>query len=110
MTTLELERNDIAVLPDAANACIGELTNLKKLSLDGNKIATLPASIGRLTALETLVLDNNDLTSTIENAVPASISSLPQQQPHRDAPRLHRQDDGLEDALARAEQAHIYAS
>ena len=101
VTKLDLDDNDIAVVPDA----IGALTNLKELNLDGNKIATLPASIGRLTALETLNLDSNILT-----AVPSSIGSLPQQQPHRDAPRLHRQDDGLEDALARAEQAHIYAS
>jgi hypothetical protein len=66
VTTLVLNFNDIAVVPDA----IGALTNLKYLSLRGNKIATLPASIGRLTALEMLYLANNILT-----AVPASIGS-----------------------------------
>ena len=71
ITKLYLLRNDIAVLPDAANASIGALTNLKFLDLGGNKIATLPDSVGRLTALETLHLYNNILT-----AVPASIGSL----------------------------------
>ena len=67
VTKLDLEYNNIAVLPDA----IGALTNLKELQLDGNEIVTLPASIGRLTALETLNLDNNILT-----AVPSSIGCL----------------------------------
>ena len=67
VTTLVLDHNDIAVVPDA----IGALTNLKFLNLGGNQIATLPASIGRLTALETLHLGGNNLT-----AVPASICSL----------------------------------
>ena len=67
VTKLDLEGNDIAVVPDA----IGALTNLKYLGLSDNKIATLPASIGRLTALETLCLGSNILT-----AVAASIGSL----------------------------------
>jgi hypothetical protein len=67
VTGLELDRNDIAVVPDA----IGALTNLKYLRLNGNKIATFPASIGRLAALEELYLGGNILT-----AVPASIGSL----------------------------------
>ena len=71
VTKLVLFYNDIAVVPDAANASIGALTNLKYLHLEGNKIATLPASIGRLTALETL-----DLTYNILTTVPASIGSL----------------------------------
>ena len=67
VTKLDLEYNDIAVLPDA----IGALTNLKELHLDGNKIATLPASIGRLTALETLDLDNNILTAVPAQSAPS---------------------------------------
>jgi len=67
VTKLNLDNNDIAVVPDA----IGALANLKYLDLGDNKIAMLPASIGRLTALEDLNLYSNILT-----AVPASIGSL----------------------------------
>jgi len=67
VTRLILISMNIAVLPDE----IGALTNLKHLSVYGNKIATLPDSIGRLTALNILYLGENILT-----AVPASIGYL----------------------------------
>ena len=67
VTSLILISIDIPVLPDE----IGALTNLKHLSVYGNKIATLPDSIGRLTALNILYLGENILT-----AVPASIGYL----------------------------------
>ena len=67
VTNLALDTNDIAVLPDAANASIGAsigaLTNLKRLSLSWNKIHTLPASICLLTAMKELYLSNNQLTA-----------------------------------------------
>ena len=71
ITKLALSGNDIAVVPDVANASIGELTNLKELYITENKIATLPDSIGKLTGLNTLCLQRNKLT-----ALPSSIGSL----------------------------------
>jgi Leucine-rich repeat (LRR) protein len=45
---------------------IGNLQNLKKLTLKGNQLEEVPESIGQLTELRTLDLSNNNLTSLPE--------------------------------------------
>ena len=62
---LNLDRNEIASLPDALPA------SLKWLRLNHNKLTSLPESIGSLTGLKRLYLGNNQLT-----ALPDAIASL----------------------------------
>ncbi|MCP4570266.1 MAG: hypothetical protein GY841_22020 [FCB group bacterium] len=66
-TVLNLSYLDISELPIE----IGQLTNLRALCLDDNKLISIPESIGQLTNLQTLDLDYNQLTS-----IPESIGRL----------------------------------
>lgn len=52
-----------AAVPD----CLGELTGLTKLILDGNGLKSLPASIGSLSELNTLNMANTQLTELPES-------------------------------------------
>lgn len=62
---------------------IGDLTNLKELSLGSNHLTgAIPTSVGNLTALETLYLSKN----TLAGEVPASFSSLVALQVGSDSP------------------------
>ena len=47
-------------------AALGELTALKTLHLDGNRLTSVPKELGGLTALTVLVLGGNQLTSVPE--------------------------------------------
>ena len=60
--TLQLQCNQIAVLPD----WIGQLTELEELHLAHNQLASLPASIGRLSKLRKLTINHNQLESLPE--------------------------------------------
>jgi Leucine-rich repeat (LRR) protein len=68
-TTFELNLSckELTSLPES----IGELVNLKILSLYNNQLTSLPESIGKLTNLNILYLENNQLTS-----LPESIGKL----------------------------------
>jgi hypothetical protein len=65
--SLEASGNELQSLPES----IGNLVNLKDLSLFDNQLQTLPESIGNLVNLRKLWLDNNQLQS-----LPASIGNL----------------------------------
>ncbi|MCP4668964.1 MAG: GTPase [Deltaproteobacteria bacterium] len=58
-TVLDLSKMDLRRLPPE----IGRLTNLKKLSLDGNELRALPPQIGQLTNLNVLLLNDNQLSA-----------------------------------------------
>ena len=67
---VELELEDFG-LSGAVPAEIGQLTLLRVLNLNDNKLTSLPAEIGQLTLLKVLWLDENQLTS-----LPAEIGQL----------------------------------
>jgi len=62
-----LDGNVLASLP----ASVGKLTALKLLSCNGNRVASLPASIGALSSLEALELSGNAL-----RVLPDAIAAL----------------------------------
>ncbi len=64
---LDLDGNRIYKLPES----IGELTKLKILNLANNQIKTLPDSLGNLVSLEYLILDHNIL-----NKLPSTLNLL----------------------------------
>lgn len=64
---LTFRSNELTELPDS----IGQLTNLRTLSLSSNRLTSLPESIGQLTQLRTLRLNSCPLTS-----LPESIGQL----------------------------------
>ena len=58
--------------------CIGDLTALKYLSLEGNKLnGNIPESIGKLTSLEKLSLMSNELNGNIPESI-GNLTSLKQ--------------------------------
>src|ERR1700749_87827 len=68
LRSLILDSNRLTTLP----TCIGQLVHLDRLDLSGNLLSELPESIGQLTDLETLFLDNNKLIK-----LPKSLLNLP---------------------------------
>jgi tetratricopeptide (TPR) repeat protein len=58
LTTLNARNLGLTGVPD----CIGELSLLEKLNLNGNSISTLPESIGNLIGLTHLNISDNQLT------------------------------------------------
>jgi GTPase SAR1 family protein len=66
-TFLYLIESGLSTLPPE----IGQLSELKRLSLHGNYLTELPPEIGRLTRLEALYLDNNQI-----KALPPEIGRL----------------------------------
>lgn len=66
---LDLRSLDLSELP----SCIGQLTQLGDLLLNGNNLTCLPAEIGQLTQLKNLALQDNKLTS-----LPPEIGQLAQ--------------------------------
>ncbi|MFX1258672.1 MAG: leucine-rich repeat domain-containing protein, partial [Promethearchaeota archaeon] len=64
---LWLQYNKLTTLPES----IGDLKSLKKLNLTDNKLTTLPESIGNLSSLKELLLWNNQLST-----LPESIGNL----------------------------------
>ncbi|MGF1601689.1 MAG: leucine-rich repeat domain-containing protein [Thermosynechococcaceae cyanobacterium] len=66
-TELELGNLSLTQVPSG----IGQLTNLRSLSLTCNQLSGLPAEIGQLNNLQVLDLDNNQLCS-----LPLEISQL----------------------------------
>jgi len=59
LTQLNLtDQPNVSTIP----ACIGNLSNLKKLNLWNNGLNSLPPEIGNLSALESLNVSNNNLT------------------------------------------------
>lgn len=67
LTRLNLYGNRIEALPES----IGNLVNLVELNLGDNQLTSVPASIGRLTALTRVDLDRNRIS-----ALPGSIGRL----------------------------------
>ena len=65
--SLDLSNLNLRTLPDA----IGNLGNLKKLILNGNRLSTLPETMWDLDDLQKLSLENNEL-----RAVPDVVCSL----------------------------------
>jgi len=71
LRTLSLANNQLTALPE----WLGQLTQLKTLSLANHQLTALPESMGQLTQLQYLSLDNNQLT-----ALPESMGQLTQLQ------------------------------
>src|SRR5215469_8504753 len=67
-TLLDLSFLGLATIPNS----IGQLANLRYLSLDDNQITAIPDSIAELESLMDLSLDDNQIT-----AIPDSIAQLP---------------------------------
>ena len=61
--SLGINFKEIPILPD----CLGELTNLRLLSLSGLGLNSIPESIGNLIKLEGLYLDSNNLEKIPES-------------------------------------------
>jgi Leucine-rich repeat (LRR) protein len=59
VTSLELNHNDISVIPSGV---FDNNTNIKFLKLDNNNIKTIPTSIGKLSNVSFLHLGNNPIT------------------------------------------------
>jgi Leucine-rich repeat (LRR) protein len=74
LTTLHLDYNQLAGLPDA----IGQLTGLKRLYLENNQLTALPESIVALTNLTLLDLTKNPqlIRSAQSTAVQACLQAL----------------------------------
>ncbi|CAN8003667.1 unnamed protein product [Ixodes hexagonus] len=55
LTTLRLDDNHLATLPDS----IGQLSKLEELIINGNEIDSLPSTVGLLRSLSILIADDN---------------------------------------------------
>jgi len=66
-TELDLRRKNLSELPSE----VGQLAELRTLSLNGNSLSSLPESIGKLSKLQTLDASDNQL-----EALPASIGEM----------------------------------
>jgi Leucine-rich repeat (LRR) protein len=61
-TELELNGKQLQILPES----IGQLTNLRRITLVSDKIESLPKQIGQLTNLEILQVGDNQLKTIPE--------------------------------------------